>query len=153
MSEKKKAWIWILIPLLYGALSFVLLWIFPLRIGQIVFGAFWLWVGMRFARLEGSSVKNFVWGNSLWLISFLLYLWQFVLLDDANRNMALAAWSQYYAVSFVMSGAWVYLAFEEGVIRRLLSRFMLMASCFWYSRSGFYGGRSKRDREWTMSRR
>ncbi|WP_172251329.1 hypothetical protein [Saccharibacillus deserti] len=144
MSEKKKAWIWISIPLLYGALSFVLLWIFPLRIGQIVFGAFWLWIGMRFARLEGSSVKNFVWGNSLWLISFLLYLWQFVLLDDANRNMALAAWSQYYALSFVMSGAWVYMAFEKGVIRSTPVAIYAYGIMFLVFAIGFLWGKIKK---------
>ncbi|MEJ8302778.1 hypothetical protein [Saccharibacillus sacchari] len=108
MSEKRKIWIWLLIPFLYGALvSFVPMIIYPVA-AQIVFGAFWLWVGMRFALLSGNSLKNFAWGNSLWLISFLLFLWQFILTDDANRNMAIAAVSQNYMLSFLTSGVWIY---------------------------------------------
>lgn len=116
MSEKRKMWIWLLIPLLYGALSFALLRIVPPLVGHIVFLAFWVWVGMRFAQFNGSSLKNFAWGNSLWLVSFLLYLWQFVLVDDANRNMVIAFISQCYVIPFVVSGTQIYLLFNDGGI-------------------------------------
>ncbi|NGZ77659.1 hypothetical protein [Saccharibacillus alkalitolerans] len=34
MNEKSKVWIWLSIPLICGALSFVLLWIIPPRVGE-----------------------------------------------------------------------------------------------------------------------
>ncbi|WP_037287939.1 hypothetical protein [Saccharibacillus sacchari] len=144
MSEKRKMWIWLLIPFLYGALSFVLAWIIPPLVAQIVFGAFWLWVGMRFARLSGSSIKNFVWGNSLWLISFLLLIWQFVLVEDENRNMAIAAVSQNYMLSFVLSGAWIYRLFDTTVIQTTPIMILAYIVMFAVFAIGFVWGKIKK---------
>lgn len=144
MNEKRKMWIWLLIPFLYGALSFVLIRIVPPLIAQIVFGAFWLWVGMQFARLGGSSVRNFVWGNSLWLISFLLFLWQFVLVNDENRNMAIASISQNYMLAFVMSGVWAYKLSNPSVFystTAILLAYLVMFAVF---AIGFFWGKIKK---------
>lgn len=144
MNEKRKMWIWLLIPFLYGALSFVLIQIVPPLIAQIVFGAFWLWVGMQFARLDGSSIRNFVWGNSLWLISFLLFLWQFVLVNDENRNMAIASISQNYMLAFVVSGAWVYKMFDPAIFNvttAILWAYIMMFAVFVI---GFVWGKIKK---------
>lgn len=48
---------------------------------------------------------NLVMGNSIWLLSFLLYLWQFVLLDSPGSNTSIALISQYYMLSFGWTGS------------------------------------------------
>ncbi len=144
MNQKRKMWIWLLIPFLYGALSFVLAWIIPPLVAQIVFGAFWLWVGMQFARLSGSSIKNFVWGNSLWLISFLLFLWQFVLLNDENRIMGIAVVSQNYMLSFVLSGAWIYRMFDPSIIQTTPIMILAYIVMFMVFAIGFVWGKIKK---------
>ncbi len=146
MNEKRKMWIWLLIPFLYGALSFVFIQIVPPLIAQIVMGAFWLWVGMQFARLGGSSIRNFVWGNSLWLISFLLFLWQFVLLNDENRNMAIASISQNYMLAFILSGVWMYKISDPSVFHSttaILLAYLVMFAVFVI---GFVWGKVKKSR-------
>ena len=104
MKHFKKEYIWILIPFIYGYLSNYFLFIINPLITQIVFGVFWFWVGIQFAKLDGHSVKNFLVGNSLWLTSFVLFLWQFILMNDESRNTFLAGLSQHYMFSFIWSG-------------------------------------------------
>lgn len=57
---------------------------------------FWFGVGMRFARLGTGIFTSFLLGNSIWAISLLLYVWQFVIVDDDHRITFLALLSQYY---------------------------------------------------------
>lgn len=100
--KKYKKIIFVLIPLLLSFIinSFILLLlpiysllIWPLCIGFIVY---WFWVGKQFAKVKFNKILGFILGNSLWGISFALYIWQFVILDDSSRNMLLAVLSQYY---------------------------------------------------------
>lgn len=62
---------------------------------------FWFYVGMQFGNTGLSKMKSFLLGNSLWMISLLLYIWQFILLKDAKRNLFIAGLSQDYALGFV----------------------------------------------------
>ena len=62
---------------------------------------FWFYVGKRFGNLDVSKVKSIVLGNSLWFISLLLYIWQFILLDYTKRNSFIATISQHYSLGFV----------------------------------------------------
>ncbi|MDQ0300322.1 putative neutral ceramidase superfamily lipid hydrolase [Salibacterium salarium] len=112
MSDYRKALIWILVPLVYGFLVSKFMIITPL-LSQIVFGLFWFWVGMTLANLKMSNVKSFLFGNSIWIVSILLFVWQFLLLDDSNRNMLIAAISQYYMSSFIWFGSQLSLAFSN----------------------------------------
>ena len=62
---------------------------------------FWFYVGKRFGDLDVSKVKSIVLGNSLWFISLILYIWQFILLDYTKRNSFIASISQHYNLGFV----------------------------------------------------
>jgi len=62
---------------------------------------FWFYVGIQFGNSETSEMKSFLLGNSLWMISLLLYIWQFILLEDEKRNLFIAGLSQDYALGFV----------------------------------------------------
>lgn len=109
MSQKTKGIIWILVPFIYGYLANVFLFLILQPIfSQIIFGIFWFWVGMRYANLNGSKIKNFLIGNSIWLISFVMFIWQFVILNDKNKNLFFAGISQYYIISFIASGTGIY---------------------------------------------
>ena len=113
MTENKKIPIWILVPLIYGLVSNTFMLIIPPLLSQLVFAVFWFWIGMKFSCLSANKVKSFFIGNSIWLLSFLLYLWQFVLLDDESRNMLLALISQYYMLPFIWSGTKLSLLFTD----------------------------------------
>ncbi|MFY0518511.1 hypothetical protein ACOMCU_11890 [Lysinibacillus sp. UGB7] len=113
MTENKKMLACIIIPLSYGFVSNTFMLIIPPLLSQLVFAVFWFWVGMKFSCLSGNKVKSFFIGNSIWLLSFLLYLWQFALLDGESRNMFLAGISQYYMLPFIWSGTKLSLLFTD----------------------------------------
>lgn len=95
----------ILIPLLYGYLvNMMILPMFPF-IMQVVFLIFWFYVGFRFSKWNTPAWKSFLTGNSLWFISFILFIWQFYILDDAARSIDLAVLSQHYMIAFVYGAA------------------------------------------------
>lgn len=62
---------------------------------------FWFLIGRFFANLNMTRVKSFILGNSLWAISFLLFIWQFVFVSGSNRNFFIAGISQHYVLGFV----------------------------------------------------
>ncbi len=62
---------------------------------------FWFYVGTQFGKLDIPKVKSFILGNSFWMISFILYIWQFVLLNGEERNSFIAVMSQNYNLGFV----------------------------------------------------
>ena len=132
MRENKKMLLWLLIPFIYGYVSNTfLLFINPILI-QIIFTILWFWVGMKFSGLSGNKLKNYLIGNSIWFISLLLYIWQFILLDDESRVLFLAAISQYYVLSFIWSGVQLSLLFTDiihGITITILS-FLVMLVVF-----------------------
>lgn len=113
MKENKKIFLWILVPLIYGFLSTSFGIIIPPLLSQVVFAVLWFWIGLISSRISGNNIKNFIIGNSIWLVSFLLYLWKFLLLNDESRNMFLAIISQNYMHSFIWSGREVTLLFSD----------------------------------------
>lgn len=113
MNENKKMLIWILIPFIYGFLSNTFALIIPPLLSQMIFAVFWFWVGLSLSNWSGNKMKDFILGNSIWLLSFLLYIWQFVLLNDESRNMFLALISQYYMLPFIWSGTTLSLSFSD----------------------------------------
>lgn len=93
------------IPIVYGYLvSTMVLPLYPLSM-QVVFIGLWFYIGMRFSKWNVSKWKSFLIGNSLWLISFALFVWQFILLDDASRNIDIAGLAQFYMLPFVYGAA------------------------------------------------
>lgn len=46
-------------------------------------------------------MKGLILGNSVWLISLVLFIWQFVLTDEVGRFGNVAAIPQYYILPFV----------------------------------------------------
>ncbi|MDQ0351714.1 hypothetical protein J2R98_001531 [Alkalibacillus filiformis] len=123
MKEYKKEIILILIPFIYGFIANTFMIILPPMLIQIVFGVFWFWVGMRFAKVKANHLKNILVGNSLWLISFLIYLWQFVLVNDEGRNTVLAMFSQHYPFTFISSGTQLSLMFSDMIHGTVLTIF------------------------------
>jgi len=132
MTENKKILMWILIPLIYGFVSNTFMLIIHPLMSQIVFSVFWFWVGIRLSNISGSNVKSFIFGNSIWLLSFLLYIWQFVLLNDESRNMLIALISQYYMLSFIWTGTKLSLLFSDvssGVTITIISYLSMLLVC------------------------
>ncbi|MFC7064184.1 hypothetical protein [Halobacillus seohaensis] len=132
MTENKKVFIWILIPLIYGFISNTFMLIIPPLLSQIVFAVLWFWIGIKLASIGGNNFKSFIFGNSIWLLSFLLYLWQFVLLDDESRNMFIALISQYYMLSFIWSGTKLSLLFSDvlnGTTITIISYLSMLLVC------------------------
>lgn len=119
----------ILIPLIYGYLVNAMLFpLFPIMM-QLVFLIFWFWVGLRFSKWNTPKWKSFLIGNSLWFISFILFIWQFNILDSASRSMVLAVLSQHYIVAFVYGAARLLPFISSGTIM-MLSAYILMFITF-----------------------
>ncbi|WP_291582075.1 hypothetical protein [Clostridium sp. UBA6640] len=119
-KNKSKYILIILIPLIIGIIinrvSFILQiysmvpWIFV-----IAFIVFWFWAGKVFARAKQNKVKSFLMGNSLWAISFLFYIWQFILLDDTNKNLIIAGISQNYMILIVPIATKIMMMFTDTI--------------------------------------
>ncbi|GAA0337819.1 hypothetical protein GCM10008967_30100 [Bacillus carboniphilus] len=125
----------IFIPLVTGyILNRVALYFFmPPIISQIIFTAFWFWVGYRFTLLPWNKLKSFIVGNSIWLLSLLLFIWQFVVLDDESRNLILAGLSQNYIVGFLWSGVkWASVMYDSQLttLNVTISSFIFMFLTF-----------------------
>ncbi len=115
----------ILVPFLYGYLiNAMILPLYPF-IMQLVFLVFWYFVGIRFSNWNISKWKSFLIGNSLWLISFTLFIWQFILLDDVSRNINIAGFSQNYMLPFIY-GAAKLLPFVYSGTMMIFSAYILM---------------------------
>lgn len=83
--------------IVYLPISSIIMWI--LNIGFIVY---WFWVGKQFGQLKLNRLFSFLIGNIIWIISFMLFIWQFIVVDDSKRNFFLAGISQYYILFTIM---------------------------------------------------
>lgn len=104
----------VLLPLIYGVVASRLPWlvtVLPAFLVQVVFAVLWFWAGLRFAAYFQCSVRGCLRGNVLWALSFLLFVWQFFLTDDSNRNYFLAEVAQWYMHGFLWSGLQIATAF------------------------------------------
>jgi hypothetical protein len=82
---------------------------------------FWFYVGKQFGDLGVSRTKSFILGNSLWVFSLLLYIWQFILLDGAKRNSFIAVISQYYNLGFVRISSIIIGFFTETIDTKMVT--------------------------------
>ncbi|WP_461615038.1 hypothetical protein [Clostridium sp. Marseille-QA1073] len=125
-ENKSKYILIILIPLIIGIIinrvNFILQiystvpWIFA-----IAFIIFWFWAGKVFSRANYNRVKSFFIGNSLWSISFLFYLWQFILVNDTNRNFIIAGISQNYMILIVPIATKIMMMFTNTIDGTIIS--------------------------------
>ncbi|MET3658648.1 hypothetical protein [Sporosarcina psychrophila] len=95
----------ILVPFIYGYLvNTLILPLYPF-IMQVAFLIFWIFVGIRFSKWAIPKWKSFLIANTFWLISFILFIWQFILLDSSSRDMNIAFLAQNYMLPFVYGAA------------------------------------------------
>ncbi|UNK18626.1 hypothetical protein MNQ98_00830 [Paenibacillus sp. N3/727] len=118
--KKNKHLLIVLAPLIIGWLFNMLIFYLPFS-GVLIwtlnlgFVLFWFWVGSQFAQLSMKKVYSYLLGNMLWLISFLLYVWQFILLDEASRSIALAGLSQYYMLLTIIIGTQIHMMYSGDI--------------------------------------
>lgn len=107
--EDIKTYLLVLVPLILGRLinSPILGYYFPFLL-SLCFLGLWFWVGMKFAKLNIGKVYSFFIGNSLNIISFLLFIWSFYILSDDNINLLIAGFSQNYAGPTLSVSARIY---------------------------------------------
>lgn len=77
--------------------------------------AFWFYVGRKFGSLNMAPIKSFILGNIVWGIFLIIYIWQFVVLDDASRNFYLADIPQHYVLGFVTVGTSIMTMFTRNI--------------------------------------
>lgn|GEM_PF-1778227 len=93
-----KEFLWVLLPFAIGLSGFSFI---PLPIlSQIVIVPFWIWVGNRFAGLNMSKIQSLAFGNSVWGICFLIFIWQYLLESDPHRLKVLEVISLSYISPF-----------------------------------------------------
>lgn len=83
-----------IIGYLYNLIFSVSLWGFLLYLSPISLLLFWFWVGWKFAETNMNVYQSVFIGNSLGIVSLIIYLWQFLYVSDEHRNMFLAVFSQ-----------------------------------------------------------
>lgn len=118
--EKNKHAFIVLAPLVLGWLFNILIYYVPFS-GMLIwtlnlgFVLFWFWGGRQFAKLSMNKVYSFLLGNSIWFISLLLYIWQFLILDEAARSLAIAGLSQYYMLFMLIIGTQIQLMYSGDI--------------------------------------
>jgi hypothetical protein len=90
--------LWIVAPFFIGLGG--LYFISAPYLSQTIIVLFWFWVGTRFAALSKSKLRSFVFGNSVWGICFVLFVWQFLLGSQPDRFKALEVISLSYISPF-----------------------------------------------------
>ena len=91
---------------LIPGLSTVLYYLSPIAILL-----FWFWVGMQFSKEMHNPLLAVLAGNSVGILSLLIYLWQFVLTSESSRNLILAALSQAFTSPLSPLTAYIALIF------------------------------------------
>lgn len=103
MSKKLSLIIFAFIPTIIGyfynilftpALASFLLYILPIFMLSL-----WFWVGGRFAQMNIKAFPSILIGNSLGIVSLIVYLWQFNMVSEGHRNLTLAGLSQAFSAS------------------------------------------------------
>lgn len=119
--NKNKHLLIVLAPLILGWLLNTLIIYLPffgsisMWILNLAFVLFWFWGGRQFAKLSIKKVYSYLLGNVVWLVSFLLFIWQFIFVDEAFRNIALAGLSQYYVLFTLIIGTQIHLSYSTQI--------------------------------------
>lgn len=132
-KENIKTYLLVLVPLLLGLLinSPILGYYFPFLLSLLFLG-FWFWVGIKFARLDVNRIFSLFIGNSLNIISLVLYVWSFFIVADENRNLLLAAFPQFYAMPTLSISAKIYHLTDPKVLTNefVIISYVLMSIVF-----------------------
>jgi hypothetical protein len=59
----------------------------------------WFWVGGKFAKMKIKAFPSILIGNSIGIVSLIVYLWQFFIVSEVHRNLTLAGLSQAFSAS------------------------------------------------------
>jgi len=62
----------------------------------------WFWVGGKFAQMNIKAFPSILIGNSLGIVSLIIYFWQFSIVAEGQRNLTLAGLSQAFSASLGM---------------------------------------------------
>ncbi|MTI83101.1 MAG: hypothetical protein FH756_04190 [Firmicutes bacterium] len=132
-KENIKTLMLLLVPLVLGLMinSPIFGYRFPLMFSLIFLG-FWFWVGMKFTKLNIGKVYSLLIGNSLNIISFVLFIWSFFIISDANRNLFIAGSSQIYAMPTLSISAMIYRLTNPAVLTNeyVIISYILMSLIF-----------------------
>lgn len=143
-----KELLWIVLPFVIGLGG---LFLIPAPyLSQIIIVLFWFWVGKRFAGLSMSKIRSFAFGNSVWGICFIIFIWQFLLESEPHRIRALEAIvlsyiSPFYVVTHALPPIGTYFSdfrFTATIIIFTLVGYFLMVVIFTL---GFIWGRLRRQ--------
>jgi hypothetical protein len=74
--------------------------------------SFWFWVGGKFAQRNVKVFPAILIGNSIGIVSLLLYLWQFVFVSSDSRSLYLAGFSQDFSAGLSFFTARFAILFE-----------------------------------------
>lgn len=104
-----KIYLLIFVPLILGYLinTEYFNYRFPLFL-SIGFLMFWFWAGMKFADLYKKNIPTILIGNSLNIISFIIFYWSFYYVLEEERNLLLASFSQFYAIPTLSISSHIY---------------------------------------------
>ena len=78
--------------------SFSSMILYSWQLGSVFF---WFIVGKQFGSLKINKMKSIILGNLVWGISFMLFIWQFLLVKDINANRLLVLIPQHYVLGFI----------------------------------------------------
>lgn len=92
----------ILIGYIYNILIFmpnsmiITLWLMP--IAQL---CYWFVIGGIFAQIYEDSLRAIITGNIAGIISYVIYIWQFLLVEPTNRILGVSMLSQMFSIGLV----------------------------------------------------
>lgn len=103
MLKKSSLIIFAFIPTIMGYFYDLLfrpaLIVFLLYILPIFMFFLWFWVGGKFAKMNIKVLTSILIGNSIGIVSLLVYLWQFFIISEEQRNLTLAGLSQAFSTA------------------------------------------------------
>lgn len=78
----------------------------------------WFWVGRKFVQTKTTAFCAILIGNSVGILSLLLYVWQFIILSDQQRIFFLAGLSQHFSsiVGLLTAKVAVFFEPQKGVV-------------------------------------
>lgn len=72
----------------------------------------WFWIGRKFVQTKIPAFYAIFIGNSVGILSLLLYIWQFGFLSDQQRNIFLAGLSQHFSSTIIFLTAKIAVLFQ-----------------------------------------
>ena len=110
---------------------------------------FWFWLGGRYAEMDWGAFPAILIGSATGILSLIIYLWQFVGLDEASRNVGLAVWSLMYSTGTLghLFGVVVTLFFRSQAASHAMQviclALMIIIFSFGFFRNRKHGARRK----------